>query len=213
MSRYDEDEETTKGKIVSIKLNAKLESKAGKSYKAHILKVEDEEGEVKRFQVSPKSKASKFVEKLEEGQDVTVKEVKGDYGMQVVAVFVNRKGGKRGFAKTNNRKEYDPTGAIQGMVLKAAIDIATKGSTTGDDLVKEIVEAAKVVLLAKIKVDKLVETAVKSKNEDDEDDDSDDEENDKDDSDDDSETDDEEGSDEEDSEEEARPRKKKKSPY
>ena len=211
MSKYD-DEKTTKGKITSLKLNAKLESKAGKEYKAHVLKVEDGDGEVVRFQISPKSKASKFVEKLEVGQDVAVKEAKGDYGMQVVAVFVNGKGGKPGFAKTNTRKEYDPTGAIQGMVLKAAIDIAIRvPNAKTEDLQEKITEAAKVVLIAKLKVDKLVSTALKSKEEDDSDDGDSDDDSESSDQDEDSES--SEDQDEEDSEEEDRPRKKKKSPY
>ena len=172
------DEIVTKGKLVKLKLNVTKEKKNGDEYKAHVMVIEDDEGEEHKFVVNSKAPAAKFIKDLKEKSNITVKQVDHEtYGLQVVAVFDNdRKTSK--YAGTN-RKPADATGAIQGMVLKAAIDIAlsTLGATkklTAND----INEAAAIVLESKPNVDKMVVAALKDvsddKDKDEDDDDNDD---------------------------------------
>lgn len=163
-----DNEKSTKGKITKLKLDQEFESKAGKEYTAHVLIIEDEEGESHKFIVNTKIKAAEFVAKLKVGDKVSVK-TGGEYN-SVQAVF------KDGFEKKEfkgrggyERKPHDATGAIQGMVLKAAIDIAIARDKVSDpeNIVNNIVESAKAVLLAKLKIDKLVVQALKPKEDED----------------------------------------------
>ena len=206
-----DNEKSVKGKVVKVKKDKEFETKGGKDYTAHVLVIEDEEGDEQSFRINTKIKAAEFVAKLKEGDKVTVK-TGGEYN-SVQAVFKEGFGDKKGgggFAKTN-RREYDPTGAIQGMVLKAAIDlaIANQIDTSTPVNVEQVVDAAKEVLLAKLKIDKLVSQALKPKeDEDDGDEDSDREESKKD-----SRRSEEDSDDSEEDEEAPKARKKKSSPY
>lgn len=156
--RNNDDVIETKGKIVGLKLNTTQEKSNGDgTFKAHILKIEKENGNVKKFIIMARSKAGEFVTKFEEGQTVTVKQ-KDDKYKNVIAVMGERKifSGPNKFVK----KEYDPTGPIQGMVLGSAVSKATEHTE------EAIVEAAKVILAAKAKVDELVIKALKSRQDD-----------------------------------------------
>lgn len=176
-------ESSIKGKITKLKLDQDRESKNGKEYQVHALTIEDSDGDQQKFDINTKIKAADFVAKLKVGDKVTVK-TGGEYG-SVQAVFKDGfdvKGTSSGRFKSGNfeRKPHDATGAIQGMVLKAAIDIAISDykldMVDSNKLQDRAVEAAKLILLAKIKIDKLVVQALKPK---DDEDDSDDEESNK----------------------------------
>ena len=214
MSKYDDDSKETKGKITLLKLDVKKEGKSGKSFRAHVLKIEDEEGEEHKFVVSVKAPPAKFIEKLDKGQQVTVKEADGKFGMQVVAVFSNdgRGKGKGGYAKTNTRKESDPTGAIQGNTRSNAALLVANGivkpeSDSDKDVAAALAKAAQILLIAGIKQDAMVVQSRKPKDED-EDDDSDDSDEDSDES-----EKDEESEDEDEDLPKKKKRKKEESPY
>lgn len=210
----------TSGKITGLKLNVSKEKKNGDTYKVHVLKIEDKDGEEKKFLIGVKSAPAKYMDNLKVGQKVTVQEAKNDYGyMNVVAVYQDREGGSKFGGKPGGKSDYSPLGAIQGMVLKAAIDVTLADSGTPND-VNEIVKAAKLVLSAKKKVDQLVAKALASKNDEDDEDDTDNEEDDETDSDDsdeekdekdDDEQDEKEDSDSDDEDSDEKPAKKKKS--
>lgn len=165
MSKYDDEGTTvTKGKLVSKKLRT-FESKSGKEYKAYVLVIEKSNGDERKFKVGAKSKPAKFIDNLKEDSEITVKEAEGDYGKQVVAVFSDRK-----FAKTN--KKGDSVGQIQGMVLKAALDLAIANRVPVDGVTADdIIKAAKTILTAKLKTDDLVSQALKPKDDEDDEDD------------------------------------------
>lgn len=172
----DEDTQTTltKGVLSDLNLNVKKLTKAGKQWKAHCLSVETEDGDTEDFMVSVKSPVAKFIAKLTEGDKITVKQVRGDYGLQVVAVFTD-KGTKfsKNSSATFKRKEYDPTGPIQGMVLGSAVNLVASGAVRFKDLnaTNAIIEAAKLILDAKTKVDAMVVKALKNRIEEKKDDD------------------------------------------
>lgn len=196
MSRYDNDDvRETKGVVTSLKKNVKKESKNGKRYTVHVLKIEDSDGEERKYQIGVKSRPAKFVVDLNKGDQVTVKEAENDSGyMNVVAVLKPRSKSK--FSGGGGSK--DATGAIQGMILKSAVDRAV------DLTVKDIVEAAAIILEAKEETDKLVVQALRKDKAEDEDDDVDEE-----DEDDDEESDDDEEDDEDDSRSKKKNSKKK----
>jgi hypothetical protein len=183
MSRYDDDDDDntkkTEGKVVAVKKNKTGESSSGKEFSYHLLVIETKDGDEKKFKISKASRAAKFVADLEEGQKVTVQT--GGKFKSVQAVFVNdRKGGRSGGgAKFNN----DPTGAIQGNTRTNATQLVTSGIVkVGEDgdVVKALIEAAKILIKAGVTIDDLVAKAqlkkAKAKDEDDEDSDDDEDE-------------------------------------
>lgn len=207
---YDRDKggDTTEvsGTLELIKLDVKKEKANGDGYfRAHILKVKDSDGEVHKYVIGTKSRPAEYVDKLKKGQKVTIKCEETRFGEQVVAVFSGDK-------KMGGKSEYNPVGAIQGMVLKAAVDLAIATiSEIQTDAEGSIIKAAKIILKTKSKVDKLVEKHLKS-SDDDDDEDTDNEEDDEEeveDSDDD-EAEDEESDSEEEGDEDEAPSKAKK---
>lgn len=155
-------------KVTFLKLDTRQETKSGKTYRAHILKVEDADGDEHKYKVSTKAKPAKFIADLKKGQDITVQEEKTDWGKQLVAVYSKR---------SQKQAGYDPTGAIQGLVLKAAVDSALASAPEKLD-VDVVVEAAKLILKAKSKIDKLVAKAVGKKDDSDDEEDTDNEDDD-----------------------------------
>jgi hypothetical protein len=169
MTKYDNDNvKQIKGTVSKVKLNKTFESKNGKEFEAHLL-VLDVDGDEEKFKIHVKSKAASYIPKLKEGQKITVK-TGGQYN-NVLAVFSDNGKSSGGYAKTNSRKEYDPTGAIQGMILKSACDLAAAIYVTDSEpnkelVVDDIVKSAKLILLAKDKIDKLVVQALKPQDDD-----------------------------------------------
>lgn len=150
-----------RGKLTGLKLDVKRESSSGKAYKVHLLKVEDEDGNEHKFSVGTKSKPAEYVSKLKEGMSVAVQQAETEYGKQVVAVYINKPKGSSSASGGNS--SYNPLGVIQGMVLKAAIDLSIARDVKGitdEAIVELIVDNAKVVLSAREKVDSLVKKAL-----------------------------------------------------
>lgn len=169
MASYEKGE-STKGTITKLQMNVEKESKEGKPYTTHILSLKTEEGEDKKFFISLKSPAAKYMEKLKEGLNVTVK--KGGQYNSVQAVFVNNGFFNKGDAfksssptDTSSGYKYDPTGPIQGMVLSAACNLvanAPEPLPVGTKLEARIVSLATTILNAKSEVDKLVVAHLKA---------------------------------------------------
>ncbi len=143
-----------KGKIVRVKLNFDQEKPKGGSFKANALRV-DHDGEEKTYTLSANSPAGKFVAKLDlkPGDDVIIVTGKNDAGYDTVLKVVKQGGFGGGGFKKDGARQYDSSGAIQGMVLNKAIDIALKVDNIS---VESIVNAAKLILEAKKVTDKLV---------------------------------------------------------
>ena len=168
----------TRGVVTGIKLNVEKEKSNGSgSFRANIFQFETDDGDKVKHMVPTKSPSGKYIEKLKVGDKVAVK-TGGKYN-SVLAVFVGDKkeggysGNKEGGFK---KKEYDPTGPIQGMVLASAVQVAINEKPTDADLHDVIIEAAKEILKAKSTVDQLVVEALSknsksSKKEDDSDED------------------------------------------
>lgn len=218
--QYDDDELTyTNGSVVSVKKNVKKEKADGGTFKAHVLKIEDKDGEEHTFTVSTRAAAAEYIAKLKLGEEVGVKHT-DDKKRAVVAVFKSKfgnKGRKGGYSGA--KKEHDPTGSIQGNTRSNAAALVAAGviDVKDGDVKAALIEAAKVLIEAGKVQDELVAKAVK-KAKDDDDDDSDeatDEDSDDEDTDDDTgeDTEDSDDSDDDEAPKKKRSKKSKDSPY
>lgn len=174
---------TTKGVVKGVKLNVEKEKSNGTgSFTANIFQFETDDGDIVKHVLPAKSAAGKYVARLKVGDKISVKT--GGKFNSVLAVFQNdgkfNKGGK-GSYQTGQTKTYDSTGAIQGMVLKASLDLVCasrgaglidpKGNLDSKELQQELINAAKEILKAKTTIDKMVIEALKGDKEDDDRDD------------------------------------------
>lgn len=160
----DDNAEYVSGKISDIELDVRKTSKQGKKYKVHTFNVDD-----KDFSVLSTSPVGKFLENFNEGDKV---KVKLDDDGKAVAVFKDNKfsKGKGSYKKEESGAGYSSLGAIQGNTMTNAIALVCNGLVHGDEktpVSQLIVEAAKQVIIARVKVDELVEQAQLSKDEDD----------------------------------------------
>jgi len=141
---------TVTGKVVKLALDFSQAKKAGGTFQAHGLRI-DVNGETKEFIFPANGVVGKFVSKIahevKEGDTVTV-----ETGGQFNSVQRVSKGD--GMFKKKTFEKKDNSGQIKGMVLNNAIQVAL--SAGGLVTVESIVEAAKVVIAARAKVDELV---------------------------------------------------------
>lgn len=147
-----------KGVLTGLKLNTVKQKKSGGTFACHLVKVDETTFTINANSFEAK-KMVPYLEKLKVGDTVTVCQ-KDDQYKTVFAVkpeFKKAAGGysKGGYSKGGSfvKKEYDSSGAIQGMVLNKAIDIAIAAKNVTVD---GIVANAKIILQAKAVVDGLV---------------------------------------------------------
>lgn len=151
------------GKIVKIKMDADKEKKNGGTFKAHLIKLDSQDDTIIVNASSPAGKYAKDKLQLKEGDEVTIES--GGQWNTVVKVqkkdFKPSGGSSYGSKKPFTAKAYDNTGAIQGMVLNNAIQLAIHNHPKDIVSAEMIVLAAHDVLMARVETDKLVLEAVK----------------------------------------------------
>ena len=156
-----------KGVLTGLKLNTVKQKKSGGTFACHLVKVDETTFTINANSFEAK-KMVPYLEKLKIGDTVTVCQ-KDDQYKTVFAVKPEFKKASGSFQKGTYsktpfvKKEYDASGAIQGMVLNKAIDIAISAKNATD--FNAIVHYAKIILQAKSIVDNLVIEHINGKSE------------------------------------------------